>query len=325
MRLVRTWIVLVCCAALAAGATGAGPPSAAEHAPNMAEAPAAVAAAATAQADSLEASVADGPWRTLEPGLELAILPAAQPVPAGDSLVRALRVDPARFELKLLMASATPSGDALTPRQWCRRHRLIGAVNAGMYAKDYRTAVSLLRDRHHVNNPRVTRHMAVLAFDRRDRGVPPVQIIDREHQNLDLLATRYGSLVQGIRMIALDGRNVWDAQPRSWSAVAAGIDSSGHVLFVHVQSPYAMHDLISMLIAMPLGLRNLMYLEGGAPAQLYVKAGGEEIELAGCYELDSPAVGQEAGPGPVPNVIGISRLVPLAPTDALHGDGPVAR
>jgi hypothetical protein len=125
-------------------------------------------------------------------------------------------------------------------------------------------------------------------------------------------------------MVALDGRNVWQPQARRWSAAAAGIDTLGRVLLLHVRSPYPMHDLVDRLLDLPLGLRNLMYLEGGAQAQLYVEAGGEEHELAGCYDPEGPAAGREAGPSPIPNVIGVARLVPWAPTDALHGDGPRA-
>ncbi len=273
-----------------------------------------------ATADSTIAAV--GPWRALDVGLDWAELPLSPASAAGDGVVRVLRVDPGRYELKLLMASAPGQGKAFTPREWCRHGRLVAAINAGMFAEDYLTAISLLRSRHHVNNLRLTRHMAVLAFDRRDVGVPPVQILDRELQDVTALSSRYGSLVQSIRMVALDGRNVWQPQVRRWSAAAAGIDTSGRVLLLHVRSPYPMHDLVDMLLDLPLGLRNLMYLEGGAQAQLYVEAGGEEHELAGCYDPEGPAAGREAGPSPIPNVIGVARLVPWAPTDALHGDGP---
>ena len=268
------------------------------------------------------AMAAVGPWRALEVGLDWAELPVSPASADGDGTVRVLRVDPGRFELKLLMASAPGQGKALTPREWCRHGRLVAAINAGMFAEDYLTAVSLLRSRHHVNNLRLTRHMAVLAFDRRDVDVPAVQIIDRELQDVTALSSRYGSLVQSIRMVALDGRNVWQPQARRWSAAAAGIDTLGRVLLLHVRSPYPMHDLVNRLLDLPLGLRNLMYLEGGAQAQLYVEADGEAHELAGCYDPEGPAAGREAGPSPIPNVIGVARLVPWAPTDALHGDGP---
>lgn len=266
----------------------------------------------------------DGPWRPLEDGLDWTELPTGLPAPSGDGVLRVLRVDPSRFRLRLLMASAVAAAESRTPRLWCRAHGLVAVVNAGMYARDYRTSVSLLRTRRHVNNPRVTRHLAVLAFDPLEGGDPPVRIIDRELEDFDGLSGRYGSLVQSIRMVAADGRNVWSPQPQAWSAVAAGIDTTGRVLFLHCRSPYPMHDLIDAALAMPLGLRNLMYLEGGPVAQLYVRAGGSEFELAGAFAPDTPAAGQEAGPAPIPNAIGVARLVPFAPAETAENPVPWA-
>ncbi len=265
-----------------------------------------------------------GAWRALEPGLDWRELPVGRPASSGDGVVRALRVDPARFRLRLLMASETAGGQPLTPRQWALRQGLSAAVNAGMYAKDYRTSVSLLRSRRHVNNARVTRHQAVLAFDPLVPGLPPVQILDRELQDFATISRGYGSLVQGIRMVALDGRNVWSAQERGWSVAAAGIDSAGRVLLLHCRSPYPMRDFVDAALALPLGLRNLMYLEGGPVAQLFARDGGEGIELTGCYGEDSPAAGQVASPAAIPNVIGVVRLVPLAPPDVSENPVPWA-
>jgi hypothetical protein len=257
---------------------------------------------------------ADSPFRVLEPGLEYAEIPAPVPSPQGDSLVRVLRVDPSRFALKLLCASDPRYDRARTPRDWCREFGLLAAANASMFAEDGVTAVSLLRTRNHTDNGHLTKHMAVLAFDAFDDSVPPIQIIDRELQDYPALARHYGTLVQSIRMVSLDGRNVWSPQEQAWSSAAIGIDRSGRALLIHVQSPYTMHDLIEMLLGMPLELKNLMYTDGGPPSQLYLKAGGQEVEIAGAVGIhDAPAI-VAADPSPIPNVIGVTRLTPWAPS-----------
>lgn len=285
-------------------------------------------AESTALADSpaLADSTALTPdlFREIEPGLAYADLPALLTPTTGDGRIRVLRVDPARFELVLLCASGTADGRALTPRAWARRFGLVAATNAPMYAQDHRTAVSLLRTRHHVNNGHLTRHMAVLACDPLERGVPPVQIIDREYQDLAALSRRYGALAQGIRMVALDGRNCWQPQARAWSAAAVGVDRAGRVLLVHVRSPYTMFDLIEMLRALPLDLRNLMYTDGGPVAQLYAGAGEWEIELTGSHGSENAAVGP-VDPSPLPNVIGVRRRVPWAPQPELPPVGAPLR
>lgn len=250
---------------------------------------------------------ADTPWRSLEPGLQVAAFPAPQKAVVGDSMIHVLRIDPERFELRLLNASAPGNGVSLSARDWCQRHNLVAAINASMYQTDHKTSISLMTARGHTNNARVSKQQAVLAFDRLDGTVPPVQIIDREHQNLDALRPHYGALVQNIRMVSLHGANVWQPQPRRWSTAAVGIDRHGHVLFIHVRSLYTTHDVINALLALPLELRNAMYVEGGPEAQLYVRSTGGEHEMVGIY--DSGLVDPDAATiaWPIPNVIGVAR------------------
>jgi hypothetical protein len=256
-----------------------------------------------------------GMWAALEPGLELAVFPAVEAPPVTDA-IHVLRIDPRRFQLRLLNASAPGHDGALTPRDWCARNGLVAVINASMYQRDYRTSVSLMKTNGHTNNPRLTKDKAVLAFNPRDDGVPAVQIIDRQYQNFDALSLRYDTFVQSIRMVSLAGANVWQPQAQKWSTAAIAIDRRGQVLFIHASVPYATHDLINVLLALPLDLRNAMYVEGGPEAQLYVRSGRREVELVGRY--DTGILGASAHPGawPLPNVIGVMRITPEAAQEA---------
>ncbi len=256
---------------------------------------------------------AEGPWRLLEPGLDLGTFVAPLAPAAGDSLVRVLRIDPRRFEFRLLNASAPDQGRSLTAREWCLRNDLVAAINASMYQADLETSVSLMRTRAHTNNPRPSKDRTILAFDRQDGSVPEAQIIDRECQDFEALRKHYGSLVQSIRMISCRGENVWRQQPQRWSTAAIATDRSGRVLFIHVRSRYSVHDLIDILLGLPLEIKNAMYVEGGSEAQVYVKSGDLELDLVGSHAPD--AKGEAAGPAahPLPNVVGIARRSRSAP------------
>lgn len=247
------------------------------------------------------------PWRTLEPGLELGVFESPRASKVGDSLVRALRIDPGRFRFHLLTASASSEGRPRTAQEWCRREGMVAAVNASMYQQDHRTSVSLMRTREHVNNSRLTNDMTLLAFDPDGDDLPSVTLIDRQCDDLEELRPRYGTLVQSIRMISCRGNNVWSQQPREWSTAAIAIDGDGRVLFLHVRSPYSTHDLIDVLRELPLGIARAMYVEGGPEAQLYVSAGGEEIQLVGSYETGFNENDDNEVAWAVPNVIAISR------------------
>jgi hypothetical protein len=254
-------------------------------------------------------------WEQLEPGLELGTAVVSPPPTGDDSRIRILRIDPARFEMQLLNASGAADGSSRTARGWAQANGLVAAINASLYQADYRTSTSLMKSRRHTNNPRLSKHNAVLLFDRLDDGVPSVQIVDRTCTDLAPVQGRYGTMVQNIRMVSCTGANVWSQQPHKWSTAAIGMDDHGRVLFIHARSPLSTHDLVDMLLALPLGLRQTMYVEGGPEAQLYVRAGERELEFVGSQGSTFAAIDNTYAL-PIPNVVGIRRIGPPPPAAA---------
>ena len=246
-------------------------------------------------------------WQQLDKGLELGIFRASQAAAGGDSLVRVLRIDPKHFQLRLLNASQIENGVPLTPKQWCRQNGLVAAINPSMYQADFKTSVSLMRTKAHTNNPRLSKDMTILAFDRQGAGVPHVKIIDRQCEDFQSWKQEYGTLVQSIRMISCTGKNVWKPQARRWSTSAIGIDEQDKVLFIHVRALYSTHDLINILKKLPLNISRAMYTEGGPQAQLYINSGNQELELTGSYETNSNEANEGSVSWPLPNVLGISK------------------
>ena len=236
----------------------------------------------------------------------MGIFGAPVPSPIGDSKVRVLRIDPQRYQFRLLNASASKNGRPLSARQWSRQNNLVAAINASMYQEDYRSSVSLMRTKAHVNNPRLSKDMTILAFDRKTSDVPLVKIIDRQCENFKRWQKKYSTMVQSIRMISCTGANVWAEQPQTWSTAAIGIDDQHRVLFIHVGSPYSTHDVIDILKKLPLNITRAMYAEGGPQAQLYINTGDHEYEFVGNYEIEFQESMKKLISRPVPNVVGIS-------------------
>lgn len=247
-------------------------------------------------------------WETLEVGLELGTFATPDPPAPAEAPIHVLRIDPTRFRLRLLNASREEDGRPLTARRWCEDHGMVAAINASMYQEDYRSSVSLMTTPGHVNNPRLSKDRTVLAFDAKEDDVPPVMMIDRDCDDLDSLRSRYGTLVQSIRMVSCRRQNVWEQQARGWSTAAIGVDNAGRVLFIHARSRYTTHDLIDVLLALPIGLERAMYAEGGPEAQLFVGPGDREYEFVGSLETGFNEGDLNPGAWPVPNVIGISRI-----------------
>jgi len=243
-------------------------------------------------------------WSELEPGLELGVFQAVRPPDLGDGRIRVLRADLRRFALRLFNASAPEHGQRLTAREWCARHGLVAAINASMYQEDYRTSVSLMRAPGHVNNARLTRDKAVLAFDPLEAGLAPARIIDLECEAFEDWRGRYGTMIQSIRMLSCRGENVWSPQPGRWSVAAIGVDGDGRVLFIHTRSAYSVHDLIDEIAALPLSLGGLMYAEGGRQAQLHVRGPDRTYDFVGGPGAEA---GDDYAAWPVPNVVGLVR------------------
>lgn len=246
-------------------------------------------------------------WQELEPGLELAEFAVPQKSESGDSMIRVLRIDPKFFQLRLLNASASPEKKSRSAREWVEYYHLAAAINASMYQTDFRRSVSLMKTRDHVNNSYFSKDKAILAFDPETDALPPVKLIDLDCDDLSFWRNQYQTLVQSIRMISCQGVNVWHKSSRKWSAAAVGLDKHGKVLFLHVRSPYSTHDLIDVLLGLPLEIDRMMYTEGGAEAQLYVQAKNKVFEFLGGYETGLGNVENTSKGWPIPNVIGVLR------------------
>jgi hypothetical protein len=243
-------------------------------------------------------------WRTLEPGLEVGTFDGPPGAP-GDGKIAVVRIDPGQFELRLLNASAPGQGAARSARGWAEKLGASAVINAAMYQEDYRTSVSLMRTREHVNQRRVSRDRVALAFDPVDRALPRVRMVDRDCDDLEAATRAYGTVVQSIRMVSCQRRNVWAPSDRRASVAAVGLDGRGRVLFLHARSAWPVHDLVEALLALPLDLRQAMYVEGGPEAQLFARGGGVEVERQGAM---GAAAAAPAGDGwPVPNVIAAFR------------------
>jgi hypothetical protein len=248
----------------------------------------------------------DTVWQKLSDGLELGFFHSPHPSETGDSMIRVLRIEPARYKLRLLNASASENGRPLSAKEWCRQNGLVAAINASMYQADLKASVSLMRTKSHINNPRLSKDMAILAFDRNSPNVPLVKIIDRQCEDFKTWEKKYKTLIQSIRMISCKGKNVWAQQTQKWSTAAIAVDCLGRVLFIHVGSFYSTHDLINILNKLPLNIDRAMYVEGGPPAQLYINIGTHEHEFVGNYKIDIEQNMNALFSRPIPNVVGIS-------------------
>ncbi len=244
------------------------------------------------------------PWKKFGDGLSMAEFDSPRKSADGNSKITVVKIDPAYYTFKLLCASEQKTRP-MTAREWCRKHHLAVAVNAGMFQADGFVNVGYMKNFSHVNNGKFNSYKAFLLFNPLSRGIPEVQLLDRECQNFDEMKGKYNTIIQNIRMISCQGKNTWSQQAKTWSMVALGTDTSGNILFLFTRSPYSVHDFIDILLGLPIGISTTMYLEGGPEASLYFSAEGTEMEKSGRLEAGFSLDETSEFAWPIPNVIGI--------------------
>jgi uncharacterized protein YigE (DUF2233 family) len=243
-------------------------------------------------------------WKKVDEGLFMMDFDSPQKSPVGDSKITILKINPNFYSFKLICASEQ-GGKRMTAKEWCKKYKLIAAVNAGMFQADGIKNVGYMKNFNHVNNPRLNSYKAVLVFNPVGPGVPDIQIIDLKCQNFGELRYKYQTFIQNIRMLSCQQKNVWSKENKAWSMVVLGVDKTGNVLFIFTRSPYSVHDFINILLSLPISIYNAMYLEGGPMATLYFSANGIEGEKYGSFETVFKEDDNNTVAWPLPNVIGI--------------------
>lgn len=240
------------------------------------------------------------------PGLVVDRLPLPRPSEAhvGDAIATIARFDLRRYRLTFL----TQRDGAMRPLdRWAADFHLAGGINAGMFLPSGRPCGFVKLRGEVLSARRAGNHEGAIAFDPLGRhaamgiGGPGCA------QNFDALGTQYGSILQARRLL-ID----CEGTPTNWrtgrySSAALGVDREGRAVLVHVRTPYRMHVLSRMLAAPELGLRGLVYMEGGPEASLVVNAEGQHLALMGSWEDGFHPADDLHEMWDLPNVVGLTR------------------
>jgi hypothetical protein len=247
-------------------------------------------------------------WQKIEEGLETTAIVSPQKSFLGDSKITVIRINPTRYAFKLMAASEN-NKIAKTAPDWCKENNLLACVNAGQFnLNDGLSNMGYMKNYTHVNNPnmrKINNYNSILAFNSKDASVAPIQIIDMKCQNWSALQTKYHSFSQSISLISCNRQIVDNKQKGKWSMVLFGMDEQGNALLIFTRSPYTIRHFSEILLSLPLSIKNVMYLEGGPEASLYLNAGGKKIEKMGSYETGFFESDTNEQFYSLPNVIGI--------------------
>lgn len=242
------------------------------------------------------------PWESLEEGLQLGLFPARSSGGSPFEMV-ILRIDPARFDFTVETASA--EGRPLSLDGWATRRGLIAAINASMYLRDGITSTGYLRSGETINNGRiVSRFGAFFVAGPNSPDLPAANLLDRSTDDWEGLLPHYDMVVQNYRMISSERHLLWKPGGPKHSISAVARDGTGAILFILCRQPLTGVDFGSLLLALPIDIRVVMYTEGGSQAGLIVCTPARSQVWLGQHLSDFWTGGKGE---PLPNVIGVRR------------------
>lgn len=246
-------------------------------------------------------------------GLAFAELPLPLRDGPGPKLA-VVRLSPELFDF-VLCAVGRGKHPPLTLRQWAQREGLTAAINASMYLPDGVTSTGYLREGSYANNSRLARRFgAFFVAGPDDPALPAATIIDRDEPDWQTRLARYRLVVQNYRLISGDGRILWKpGGPRS-AISAVGVDTAGHILFLHCREPLDAYSFAEALLHLPLRIRSVMYVEGGGQAGLVLRTDNLDREYTGRSAAEFLPAGSIRAA--LPNVLGARRRSAASPQES---------
>ncbi len=238
--------------------------------------------------------------------IERVRLPRAPEVRAGNRILTVVRVDLRRYRLTVL--SSVRDGAPRPLDAWVRDHRLSGGMNAGMFLPNRRPVATLVHDGTVISDRNPASYDGIIGWDPHG-AFGPIGAGGRGcAHDLAAMRQRFRSVVQGYRMmIDCEGRAVAWRNERRYSAAAFGADAQGRAVFVHARTPYRMRELNEMIAALGLGIRGLVYMEGGPEASLVVRDADRSVTEIGSWEDGFNPNDENRQLWDIPNVIGFVR------------------
>lgn len=253
----------------------------------------------------------EGSWEQLDKGLYYGRFKLPPQADHPTAYVDIIKINPGKYDFELLLATEYDH-NSRSMYNWAKEYDQLGTINAGMYQADNLSSTGYLVDRGHINNNRRNSgYKMYFVCNPRGNNLPEAQLIDTQQYNAKKLIKKYHTVLQCIRMVASGGKNVWYQKDKdTWSEAALAEDTNGNILFIYCEEAYQMHELVDMLLQLPLKIDKMMHLEGGYQASMYFKNSRKKISKCGKYDnpmLDTARKAAFWYMPPIPNAIGFRK------------------
>ncbi len=239
-------------------------------------------------------------WQLVEKGLEYAHFPLAE---QGDAKLVVVRINPQYFDF-VLHSTGKDASYPKTLDQWATEKKLVAVINASMYLPGGRST-GYMRDGDYINNDHIAKKFgAFFVANRQKNKEHSAKIIEKSAQQTPHFLQNYELIIQNYRLISSERKILWSAGGQKHSIAAVGEDAQGRILFMHCRTPIDAHTFATIILRLPLDVRTVMYVEGGAQAGMVLRQGNTNTFWGGRHPADF-FLGNVAVA--LPNVLGVQR------------------
>lgn len=249
-------------------------------------------------------------WVVLTNGMEYREVAAPQKSFIGDSKISILRMDPQQFRFDLFLAT---QHDSISRNlyTWADTFDLLVSFNAGMYnlAKPLQSRAYLQNGKHY-NNPNLLENFNLMLAlgPKANTNRSNIEILDLTCANWQQEQQNFTGFAQGLRMIDCNGNPMfWKKKIQSCSMLVAAEDEKGWFYLIFTRSPYTHNQMISFMTAMPYGLHDAIYLEGGPETSLLIDVNGHCIEKVGSWVSTTWERDDNNHFWRLPNIVGVRK------------------
>jgi Phosphodiester glycosidase len=210
-------------------------------------------------------------WRSLQPGVEFAIIRGEPYCRHGSADIALLRVDPTRVGLKVLHFSRQPDRKPLALPEWQQRARALAVFNAGQYYPDLSYMGVLVSDGEPVfSRPHPSFRAALVAGARARRDA---KVLDLSHVPIEKARREWREIAQSFMLFDENGRRRVKKTDQVANRTVVGEDRRGRLVIVTSEGGYTLWDFAELLQRSPLQLTHAMSMDGGHEAGMCVVSG----------------------------------------------------
>ena len=242
-------------------------------------------------------------WQRLSPGAEFAIVNGEPWCRRGPSRVAVVRVDPTRVRLRLHHFRQLPAAQPLPIAEWQRATGALAVFNAGQFYEDWSYMGLLVSGGQVISGTTHPGFRAALVAEPR-RGPRTAHVLDLDREPLRPDSLPWNEVAQSFMLFDRDGAVRVRRSDRVANRTVVGEDRRGRILVLTSEGGYTLHDFADLLRTAPLGLVQAMSMDGGAEAQLCVRAGSFRYASFGRWQDDTD-VTEPFARTPLPTVVGI--------------------